>query len=160
MRNLAAGTFSRLTKAVLALAFLISPALAQRFSFKYYGQEQGLSNLATEYLFQDRAGYLWAGTQNGLFRYDGAEFTRFSEADGLPSASIEAITETPDGTLWVATQAGLAERRGAGFAAFNFGRRVENSGHFGIASDSAGRIYLSTTCGPADVSAATRGLRA
>jgi hypothetical protein len=68
MRNLAAGTFSRLTKAVLALAFLISPALAQRFSFKYYGQEQGLSNLATEYLFQDRAGYLWAGTQNGLFR--------------------------------------------------------------------------------------------
>jgi ligand-binding sensor domain-containing protein len=147
MRNLAAGTFSRLTEAVLALALLISPALAQRFSFKYYGQEQGLSNLATEYLFQDRAGYLWAGTQNGLFRYDGAEFTRFGETDGLPSASIEAITETPDGTLWVATQAGLAERRGAGFAAFNFGRRVENSGHFGIASDSAGRIYLSTTSG-------------
>src|SRR5690242_8399765 len=115
MRHLAAGMPSRLTEAIFVLAFLISPALAQRFSFKYYGQEQGLSNLATECLFQDRAGYLWVGTQNGLFRYDGADFTRFGEAEGLPSSSIEGIAETPDGTLWVATQAGLALRSKAGF---------------------------------------------
>jgi signal transduction histidine kinase/ligand-binding sensor domain-containing protein/ActR/RegA family two-component response regulator len=138
---------SRLSKAILVFALLISPALAQRYSFKYYGQEQGLSNLATECLFQDRAGYLWAGTQNGLFRYDGADFTRFGEADGLPSSSIESITETPDGTLWVATQAGLARRLGQRFKAFNFGRRVKNSGHFGVASDAAGRIYLTTIAG-------------
>jgi signal transduction histidine kinase/ligand-binding sensor domain-containing protein/CheY-like chemotaxis protein len=147
MRNLATGIFSRLTKAILVLALLVSPVLAQRFSFKYYGQEQGLSNLATECLFQDRAGYLWVGTQNGLFRYDGADFTRFGEADGLPSDSIEALTQTPDGTLWVATQAGLARRLGNKFKAVYFGRRTENPAHFGLASDQRGRIYLSTAAG-------------
>jgi signal transduction histidine kinase/ligand-binding sensor domain-containing protein/CheY-like chemotaxis protein len=147
MRNLATGIFSRLTKAILVLALLASPAIAQRFSFKYYGQEQGLSNLATECLFQDRTGYLWVGTQNGLFRYDGADFTRFGEVDGLPSDSIEALSQTPDGTLWVATQAGLARRDGTRFKAVYFGRRTENPSHFGLASDHAGRIYLGTPAG-------------
>jgi signal transduction histidine kinase/ligand-binding sensor domain-containing protein/CheY-like chemotaxis protein len=147
MRNLATGIASRLIKAILVLPLLVLPVLAQRFSFKYYGQEQGLSNLATECLFQDQAGYLWVGTQNGLFRYDGADFTRFGEADGLPSDSIEALTQTPDGTLWVATQAGLARRDGRKFKAVYFGRRTENPAHFGLASDQAGRIYLSTAAG-------------
>ena len=129
------------------LACLIPSAFAQRYSFKYYGQEEGLSNLATECLYQDRAGYLWVGTQNGLFRYDGASFTRFGESEGLPSASIESLTETPDGTLWVATQAGLARRKGTHFEEFDFGNRVEHSGDLGVASDGVGRLYLSTTAG-------------
>jgi signal transduction histidine kinase/ligand-binding sensor domain-containing protein/ActR/RegA family two-component response regulator len=137
----------RLPAALLALACLIPPAFAQRYSFKYYGQEEGLSNLATECLFQDHAGYLWVGTQNGLFRYDGASFTRFGESEGLPSSSIESLTETPDGALWVATQAGLARRKGARFEEVSLGKRVEHAGHFGLASDSLGRLYVSTTAG-------------
>jgi signal transduction histidine kinase/ligand-binding sensor domain-containing protein/CheY-like chemotaxis protein len=138
---------SRIVKTILIVAFLVPSALAQRYSFNYYGQEQGLSNLATECLFQDREGYLWVGTQNGLFRYDGADFTRFAESEGLPSAAIESITETPDGTLWVATQAGLARRHGPAFKQFKFHMQVGNLGHFGLASDSAGVLYLSTTSG-------------
>jgi signal transduction histidine kinase/ligand-binding sensor domain-containing protein/CheY-like chemotaxis protein len=87
------------------------------------------------------------GTQNGLFRYDGADFTRFGQDDGLPSDSIEAMAETPDGVLWVATQAGLARRDGKAFKAVYFGRRTENPAHFGLASDGQGRIYLSTAAG-------------
>src|SRR6185437_10775227 len=128
-------------------ACLIPPAFGQRYSFKYYGQEQGLSNLATESLFQDRAGYLWVGTQNGLFRYDGASFTRFGEGEGLPSASIESLAETPDGTLWVATQAGVAHRKGHRFEQLPLENGVEHSGHFGLAADSAGRLYVSTHSG-------------
>jgi signal transduction histidine kinase/ligand-binding sensor domain-containing protein/CheY-like chemotaxis protein len=137
----------RLPATLLALACLIPPAFAQRYSFKYYGQDEGLSNLATECLFQDRAGYLWVGTQNGLFRYDGAIFKRFGESQGLPSASIESLAETPDGALWVATQAGLARRKGARFEEVSLGERVEHAGHFGLASDSLGRLYVSTTSG-------------
>jgi len=132
---------------IIALTCLIPSAFAQRYSFKYYGQDEGLSNLATECLFQDRAGYLWVGTQNGLFRYDGAIFTRFGESDGLPSASIESLAETSDGALWVATQAGLARRKGAGFEEVSLGERVEHAGHFGLAPDSQGRLYVSTNSG-------------
>ena len=134
-------------KVALILVLLLSPAQAQRQSFKYYGQEQGLSNLATECLLQDRAGYLWVGTQNGLFRYDGAAFTAFTQAEGLPSSAIEALVETPDGVLWVATSRGLSRRRGAVFEPAPSGAQLASSGRFGLASDRTGRLYLSTIGG-------------
>lgn len=132
----------------ILIATLLAPlTYGQRYSFKTYGQEQGLSNLATECLFQDRTGYLWVGTQNGLFRYDGAVFARFGEAEGLPSSTVDSIVETPDGVLWVATSHGLARRRGDRFEAFDFKRVVESSGRFGLASDPTGRLYLTTQAG-------------
>ncbi len=132
---------------VLVPWLLAIPAVAQRQSFRYYGQEQGLSNLATECLLQDRAGYLWVGTQNGLFRYDGAVFSAFGEADGLPSSSIETLVETPGGELWVATPRGLAVRRGNRFEPLQYTRRFHSSSRFGLASDAGGRLYLSTIDG-------------
>ena len=130
------------------MASLLMPvASAQRQSFKFYGQDQGLSNLATECLFQDRLGYLWAGTQNGLFRYDGDAFTRFGEAEGLPSSAVDAMVETPDGVLWVATSHGLARRRGVRFEGIDRQMRLASSGRFGLASDTAGRLYLTTILG-------------
>ena len=115
-------------KAVVIACLLITSAFAQRQSFKFYGQDQGLSNLATERLYQDRSGYLWVGTQNGLFRYDGAVFVGFGEAEGLPGSSIESIVETPDGVLWVATNRGLARRSGNRFQALD---RRETHPEFG-----------------------------
>ena len=44
-------------------------SLAQRYSFKHYGPEEGLKT-AVNRLLQDRDGFLWVGTSNGLFRYD------------------------------------------------------------------------------------------
>ncbi len=82
-------------------------AICQRYSFKYYAHEQGLEDLTVSCLFQDRTGFLWLGTMNGLFRYDGA---RFQAVEGLPSSRIAALTELPDGTLMVATREGLAIR--------------------------------------------------
>jgi signal transduction histidine kinase/ligand-binding sensor domain-containing protein/CheY-like chemotaxis protein len=122
-------------------------ALAQRYTFKSYGQEHGLTNLATECLFQDRSGYLWTGTHNGLFRYDGSVFTHFGRAEGLPSSAVDAIKETADGVLWVATSRGLARRKGARFERFRFGTPVESAGRFGLATDQTGRLYLTTISG-------------
>jgi hypothetical protein len=134
-------------KVSFILCLLLAPAFGQRQIFKYYGQQQGLSNLATECLLQDRAGFLWVGTQNGLFRYDGAVFTQFGRAEGLPSSPIDALAETPDGVLWVGTSLGLAKRRGSRFEDVSFGRRVKSPGLFGLAADRTGRLYLSTIDG-------------
>src|ERR1019366_9047066 len=57
----------------------------QRYNFKFYGEEEGLENLVVQVVLQDRAGFLWVGTQNGLFRYDGSRFRAFGRADGLPA---------------------------------------------------------------------------
>src|SRR5271163_3516689 len=87
----------------------------QRYNFKFYGEEEGLQNLVVQVILQDRSGFLWAGTQNGLYRYDGNRFARFGKAEGLPGARIESLYESADGTLWVGTRTGLARRIGNRF---------------------------------------------
>src|SRR5260370_40366590 len=107
-----------------AMLLLTVPGLiyGQRYSFKLYSRAQGLGNLATLTLRQDSTGYLWVGTQHGLFRYDGAHFLTFDVEQGLPSPRIESLYETQDGVLWVGTSAGLARRAGVRFVAGLGGR--------------------------------------
>jgi len=58
-----------------AIAALLATALsAQQYTFRQYGPSDGLTNLGVNCLLQDHTGYLWVGTDNGLFRYDGNTF--------------------------------------------------------------------------------------
>src|SRR5476649_1834105 len=102
-------------KAILVcLAFSLS-AQAQQYSFRYYGAEDGLTNLAVKVLFQDRAGYLWAGTENGVFRYDGQRFQRFGPAEGLPHEVVLSLGEAPDGSMLAGYRVGLYLQKGNRF---------------------------------------------
>ncbi len=85
---------------------------AQHYSFRQY--IEGLGNLNITSLGQDRTGYLWVGTQNGLYRYDGSHFQRYGVAEGIPDRIIDTIYTGPDGTLWVATAAGIYFERSDG----------------------------------------------
>jgi len=123
----------------------------QRYNFKFYGEEEGLQNLVVQVVLQDRAGFLWVGTQNGLFRYDGSRFTAFGRADGLPAGRIDSLHEAVDGTLWVGTHIGLARRQGERFETVGMGvKSGVNQGVAGreaIASDSSGHLYVATEKG-------------
>ena len=87
-----------------AVGLLVPGLWGQRYRFRTYTQEDGLGNLAVLSVLQDRTGYLWVGTQNGLYRFDGTEFRGYGMQDGLPSSRIHALHEARDGTLWVATR--------------------------------------------------------
>ncbi|HTL99231.1 MAG TPA: diguanylate cyclase [Holophagaceae bacterium] len=121
---------SRLKRLILGSALAISawasvaPAPAPRdqpsrawgvFGFKSYGGDQGLTTLAVTVLAQDASGFVWVGTEDGLFRYDGENFRRFDGKDGLQDTFINALAAAPDGTLWVLTKKGLAYSKGGGF---------------------------------------------
>ncbi len=67
---------------VLSL-FAFSSLYPQEYSFQYFGYDQGLTNLAAKALFQDRTGFIWVGTENGVFRYEGVRFRKFAEREGL-----------------------------------------------------------------------------
>jgi signal transduction histidine kinase/ligand-binding sensor domain-containing protein/ActR/RegA family two-component response regulator len=86
------------------------PGAAQQFRFRMLGQDEGLLNSNVHAILQDRTGFFWLATENGLFRYDGAEFTRFASSHGLPAAYITGLAESSDGTLWVSAHNGLARR--------------------------------------------------
>src|SRR5271166_738930 len=135
-----------------------SALYAQRYNFKFYGEEEGLQSLAVQVVLQDRAGFLWVGTQNGLFRYDGNRFAGFGKADGLPDAHIESLHESIDGTLWVGTRFGLARRDKEHFEKVPLGGTVGIVGREGIASDSAGNLYVATEHGLVKGTSSPKGL--
>ena len=133
----------------MALWWLLGPApvLAQRYVFEHYGHEQGLRNLAIDCLLQDRTGFLWVGTQNGLFRLDGRRFREFGPADGLPGSWIHALHEDAEGTLWVGTDSGLAVWRNGRFESVRVAPAALVISRQGIASGDDGRLYVSTSQG-------------
>ncbi|MEM6327184.1 MAG: two-component regulator propeller domain-containing protein, partial [Bacteroidota bacterium] len=106
------------------LALVASPAVGQPedpwvFDRIYSGD--GLSHNSVYAIHQDRDGFMWFGTLDGLNRYDGYEFVvhRHDPADST-SLSHNVVTvfhEDPDGTLWVGTGGGL-NRLGADTTAF------------------------------------------
>jgi len=140
------GMRSLLPMALGAASLFAPTAWSQRYNFKFYGDDEGLKNLAVQAVLQDRAGFLWAGTQNGLYRYDGNHFTAFTSRDGLPGTRIESLYEAADGTLWVGTDRGLSRRAGDRFESVALNGQ-ELIGRQGISSDRNGHLYLATDHG-------------
>ena len=80
-------------------------------AFESLSLDAGLSQSVVTALWQDRLGFLWAGTQDGLNRYDGATFRVFKhdplDPQSLSDTYITALTEDAQGRLWIGTNSGL-----------------------------------------------------
>lgn len=76
------------------------PAHAQVLRFQHLTADDGLSDNAITCVYEDRAGYIWIGTENGLNKYDGSTVQAI---DGTGS-SIAAVIEDREGIVWVATK--------------------------------------------------------
>lgn len=74
-------------------------------NFHRISVEQGLSQSTIYAMMQDRFGFVWVATQDGLNRFDGANFTVFrSQPGGLPESFIYSLAEDAVGNIWIATQ--------------------------------------------------------
>lgn len=91
----------------LLLAAAVLPAFAQQLPFQHYAQKEGLGSLAITALAQDGKGYIWVGTENGLYRYNGAEFRRYGAAEGLLEPPIYALHVDRKGVPWVGNKQNL-----------------------------------------------------
>ncbi len=135
--------------AARSLVLLCLPALclAQRYTFKAY--TEGLGNLDANCMLQDRAGFLWIGTESGLFRYDGSRFVEFGRGEGLPGMFVRAMHEDRSGRLWIGTTDGLAYSIGNGrFATVQYqGQDLVVGYGSTISSAPDGRVFASTNVG-------------
>ena len=108
---------SRLAAALVSLAFLLAAPLAglddraiTQFTVRGWGPEEGLpsASVAIQGIVQDRDGYLWVGTTEGLARFDGVRFRIFDKSNtpAFGENEIHALLPAESGGLWVALARG------------------------------------------------------
>jgi len=134
---------------LLASGLLLSfSTQGQQLPLRYYGQQDGLANMSVTALAQDSPGYLWAGTENGLFRFDGARFREFGETEGLePAPAVNALLLDRESRLWAATQNAVYVLEGGRFTPVptSDGKPLPASGGFRHLAElpAAGVIFIS-----------------
>ena len=76
--------------------------------FDHLNVVEGLPESMITVLHQDKLGYIWAGTQNGLVRYDGYKVKVYKLGLGIKGnlfdSAVYDIYETQDGELWFASR--------------------------------------------------------
>ncbi|WP_295992134.1 two-component regulator propeller domain-containing protein, partial [Rugamonas sp.] len=123
--------------------------------FEHLDVEQGLPHPIVMALAQDGDGFLWAGTQGGLARWDGYRMRTFlldpKDATSLPGNFIQALYTDVHGRLWVGTAtAGLAmyDRDHERFVRYPAGPKgLSHSAVTALSGDAQGNIWIGTVEG-------------
>lgn len=82
--------------------------------FKHLANADGLSQGAVTCMIQDRKGFMWFGTQDGLNRYDGYKFKiyirKLGEKNTISDNYIWCLFEDKEGYIWIGTKSGGLNR--------------------------------------------------
>ncbi len=100
------------------VAFVLSLRLAANLFaqpnpiiFEHISLEQGLSQSVVTCILQDRKGFMWFGTYDGLNKFDGYDFVVYKHdlqnPNSLSDNTIQALFEDSAGMLWIGTREGL-----------------------------------------------------
>jgi diguanylate cyclase (GGDEF)-like protein len=143
--------------ALFVMSCVCPRARAQQYTFQYFGVEQGLTNLAVKTLFQDRTGFIWVVTENGVFRYEGVRFREFTPEQGLQASITASIGESPDGSVLVGNQFGLFQLRGEKFQRVPLREDARINGYNSILLD-GNRTWIGTDKGLLYITAAEGNL--
>ena len=124
-----------------------SHELSGQHLFRNYAAELGLLNTGVQHLTQDRDGFLWVGTHDGLYRYDGYRFDAYGLREGLLSTAIDALNVDGAGVLWVGTHAGLSRWNGRSFDPVPVEQGLPGIAITSIAAGADG-LWVGTALGP------------
>jgi signal transduction histidine kinase/CheY-like chemotaxis protein/ligand-binding sensor domain-containing protein len=102
-------------KSLVLFAFLIfgviPTGIAQNLEFQHFGGNEGLSQNNVWDLQQDRLGFIWVATEDGLNVFDGYDFKIFrndpADSFSISGNFIDCIAEDKNGEVWIGTQSGL-----------------------------------------------------
>ncbi len=96
------------------LTFAKNLFLQEEIQFKQIKIEDGLSQSTILCIIQDKKGFLWFGTANGLNRYDGYNFTVFTndpaDTTSISDNGILSLYEDKDENIWIGTVEGVLNK--------------------------------------------------
>lgn len=89
------------------LIILLPASVSAQFSRQMFGKltiEDGLSQSVVQAITQDKYGFMWFGTNDGLNKYDGYGFKVFRTKEGLSSGAVKSLLTVNDTLLWIGTK--------------------------------------------------------
>ncbi len=135
------------------ISYGISP---DKLRFKYLTEENGLTNSYIYSIDQDRNGFIWIGTENGLYRYDGYRFKHYLNFPGdttsINSNVVFKLYTDTHYNIWVGTFMGIMRynEENDSFYDFNFPTNYRNGLPVpikGITENTDSTVIVSTDLG-------------
>ena len=83
------------------ISFLHLTIYSQTPSYYHYTSSEGLASSTIYDLIQDRTGFIWFATSNGISKFDGKHFTTLRTNDGLNSNSVISLVEGNNGEIYI-----------------------------------------------------------
>jgi len=104
---------------------LQTPLILDNIRFEHISVEDGISQNDTIAILQDSDGFMWFGSEDGLNKYDGQNFTIYKHdpdnANSLSDNWIKVLHEDRSGALWIGTLNGGLDR---------YDRKLDQFSHF------------------------------
>jgi len=88
-----------------------------QYKYNKWGVDQKLPQITITALEQDKKGYIWVGTQNGVARFNGNEFVTFNQSNNkaFTSSIIVDLLIDSKNNLWILTDVGVITLKDKGF---------------------------------------------
>lgn len=142
--------------------FPVASATDVSINYQQISTKEGLSNSKVTCILQDREGFLWFGTFNGLNRFDGYEFKIFrhipNDSSSLSDNYVTTLYEDKTGDIWVGTKwGGLCRfnKQKETFTNYSFSPLNKNglSSNYvtSVCEDTDGQIWIATLGGGIDI---------
>jgi ligand-binding sensor domain-containing protein/serine phosphatase RsbU (regulator of sigma subunit) len=128
---------------LLSFPFFSGIATSQLYTYRNFSTDEGLAQPYVYSIIQDDPGYLWVGTGNGLYRYNGIIFETFTFVDSLTDNFITSGISDGKYTWFGHMNGGLSCFDGKKFTPYRLDLTSSSPvTHFAKSPD--GRIWLST----------------
>jgi len=145
----------RLCPIILLLICLNRPTVAQQLKFNHLTTKEGLSHSNVLSIIQDKKGFMWFGTRDGLNRYDGYKVKVYRNIKGdttsLSYNQVLNLFEDSKGQIWVGTYGGglsIYNRDKDCFKQFKHNSKnpfsISSDFVNNVSEDSKGNIWVST----------------
>lgn len=95
--------YVRKTALTVLLLICVVLVIGQEYNYVHYDTKDGLAGSTVYDLCQDKDGFMWFATENGLSRFDGANFKNFTVKDGLPDNEVLKLFADSKGRIWIGT---------------------------------------------------------
>lgn len=132
---------------LIILSLLFVPFATKAQQDVLFNSEQQMSSSYVKHIYQDKLGFIWVSTDNGLNRYDGYKFLTFGANDGLATDNTNCTIEDAHSNLYAGTASGLYVKLNGKFESVKNVNTEEDFPAFinDMATAPDGSVYVATS---------------